>query len=394
MKIKLKGRYIALIGIALLGLLIYLPEPRDTLIKRTLPEPLAVWYGIWQWQGLKTEQLHPIVLDLAASEDPKKLAFAALLGASLEQKEIDKEVKESSQNVVNSETFEKPSEDNRDDTSKLLDDAVKYVKKREEIEEKREKEGRRVIAQETLNSWQKMALEKAAADDVWVFSMLANFGSVDETVREQAIVRWQQAEPENLAPLLHQQGLSANELFERSKTRHQFIEYNYPILRWMYQTLLQQRPNQQKNIATELIGIDTATSIILTKPLLDVCKKNPPEQASENWHSCRFIAQTLRQSSGSSAIPPLIGTSILQTLANDENEKQIFHNERAYLGWLINKPSQHIMGVRFAEKYLKRLQDENINSEQQAIESFLLQEGLPLKPDEESLKPFLEKYKQ
>jgi len=349
MKIKQKGRYIALIGIALLGLLIYLPEPRDTLIKRALPEPLAVWYGIWQWQGLKTKQLHPVVLDLAKSEDPKKRVFAALLGEVLEDRAI-------------------------------------------------EEGGRQLITQETLDNWRKMALEKAEPDDVWVFYMLAAFGAAKsesaKAVREQAILRWQQAEPNNLAPLLHQQGLSTSELFERSKTRQQFIEYNHPILRWMYQTLLQQLPNQQKSITTELIGIDMATSVIFAKPLLGVCKKNPPEHSSENWQSCRFIAQILRQSSSSSAIPPIIGNSILLTLANDEAERQILLNERAYFGWLIEQPTQHMGGVRLLEQYSQRLQDENIHSELQAIEHFLLQEGLPLKPDEEGLKPFLERYKQ
>jgi len=389
----MKGRYIGLwAGIALLGLLGVLGKIYE---KELMTLRFGPWYGIQEWQGLETEQLHPVVLDLAASEDPKKLVFAALLGAVLEDKEIEKAVEQPS---IDKAMFSETPEDKSkgwENTAKSFDD---YSKKRQAIEQKREKEGRQIIAQETLDNWQKMALEKAAADDVWVFSMLATFGAAKsesaKAVREQAIVRWQQAEPDNLAPLLHQAGLSADELFERSKTRHQFIEYNYPILRWMYQTLLQQLPNQQKNITAELIGIDAATNIILAKPLLDVCKKNPPEHTSADWQSCRFIAKTLRQSSGSSTIPPMMGTAILRTLSNDEAEKQIFVNESAYFGWLISQPTQHMKGVRYLEQYLKRLQDENINSSLQAIESFLLQEGLPLKPDEESLKPFLERYKQ
>jgi len=358
----MKGRHIGLwAGIALLGLLGVLGE----LIRPALAESYAPWDGMEEWFSPEPVQIEKIARDLAASGDAKKLAFAAILGQTLENRFGSK---------------------------------GQYVRSLEHLEESPEEKSEHAMPQETLDNWQKMALEKAKPDDVWVFSMLATFGAAKsesaKAVREQAIVRWQQAEPDNLAPLLHQQGLSTSELFERSKTRHQFIEYNYPILRWMYQTLLQQLPNQQKSITTELIGIDSATSVILAKPLLEFCKKNPPEHSSADWHSCRFIAQTLRQSPSSSAIPPIIGTNILQIVASDEAEKQIFNNERAYFGWLLEQPTQHMDGVRLLEQYSQRLQDENINSELQAIESFLLQEGLPLKPDEESLKPFLEKYKQ
>jgi len=389
----MKGRYIGLwAGIVLLGLLGVLGKIYEKSLMTAIYDP---WHGIQDWQGLETEQLHPVVLDLAASEDPKKLAFAAILGAILEDKEIEKALE---QPFIDSAIFGKTAENKSkgwERTTKSFDD---YSKKRHEIAEKREKEGKRVITQETLDNWRKMALEKAAPDDVWVFSVLATFGAAKsnnaKAVREEAIFRWQQAEPDNLAPLLHQPGLSASELFERSKTRHQFVEHNYPILRWMYQTLLQQRPNQQKNIAAQLMEIDAATAIFPDKPLMDVCKKNPPQPSSADWQSCRFIAKTLRQSSSSSAIPPILGTAILQTLTNDETEKQLFANERAYFSWLLNQQTLQMKGVRFLEHYLKRLQDKNINSERQAIESFLLQEGLPLKPDEESLKPFLERYKK
>jgi len=342
------------------------------------------WYGIHEWEGLETEQLHPIVLDLAASEDPKKLVFAAMLGAILEDKEIEKALEKSAQPVIDTAIFGKSDEDKSkgwENTAKSLEN---YSNKRDEVTKKREKKGRQLITQETLDNWRKMALEKAAADDVWVFYMLTAFGAAKsesaKAVREQAILRWQQAEPNNLAPLLHQQGLSTSELFERSKTRHQFIEYNYPILRWMYQTLLQQLPNQQKSITTELIGIDSE-SLILAQSLLGVCKKKPPEHSSENWQSCRSIAQILRQSSSSTTISRIIGISILQALASDDAEKQILDDEYAHIKWLIKQGGQHIDGVRLFENFLLRLQDNAINSEIQAIENFLRKEGLPLKED-------------
>jgi len=373
-------------GIALLGLLgvllTLLPEPRNTLIRWALPENYAVWYGIWEWSGLEAEQLHPVVLNLAASEEPRKLAFAAMLGIILEDKAIEKEVE---QPIIDSALFSETPEDKSkglENTAKSFDN---YSKKYQAIAENRAKEGKQLIPQETLDNWRKMALEKAAPDDVLLFNMLATYGLAKsdsaKAIREEAILRWQQAEPNNLAPLLYQQAFSVQELLEQAKTRHHYQEYNYAILRWMYQTLLQQLPNKQKNIATELIGIDAAAAFPIIKPLIEFCKKNPPEQVSADWQLCHSMAQKLREQPVNTLMR-IVGISILQTLLENDVEKNALDNERAHIDWLFEQSRKHMNGVRIFEHNLQRLQDENINSELQKVEDFLRKEGLLLKTTE------------
>jgi len=383
----MKKRYI-LAGVALLGLLGLLAELffKKELITLIRGADVAAWYGIQEWTGLKTKQLYPVVLDLAASEEPRKLAFAALLGATLEEKEIAKEIAKETEKSAPIVFDNALSGDTPEDKSKALKSAAKsisaYSDKREEIRKKREKEGRQVIPQETLDSWRKMALEKSAPDDVLLLNMLATFGTVKsdtaKAVRDEAIIRWQKAEPDNLVPLFHQQTLSVNELLEQGKTRYHYQEYNYPISRWMYQTLLQQLPKQQKAIAAEVLGFEVAVTFPNIKQLIDFCKKNPPEYSSEKWQLCLSLAQKLREKS-SNTIIHMMGTSILQTLASSDAEQQILDNEKTHIQEMLKQKNDLINGVDIFKNYLQRLQDETINSELQEFKDFLRKEGLPLK---------------
>jgi len=375
-------------GIALLGLLgvllALLPEPRNTLIRWALPEKYADGYGLWEWSGLEIEQLHPAVLALAASEEPRKLAFAAMLGILLEKKAIEKEVE---QPVIDGTMFGETSEEKSKGLENTAKSFTNYSKKYQAIAENRAKEGKPLIPQETLDNWRKMALEKAAPDDVLLFNMLSTFGAAtsdnNQTVREKAILRWQQAEPDNLAPLLYQDELSIQQIFEQAKTRRHYQEYHYPIMRWMYQTLLQQLPNQQKRITVELMGIDAAIAIPNMKSLLNLCKKSPPPLSSADWQSCYSIAQQLHEQS--STIPRMVGIHILQILSESYAEKNRLGVEQEHIRWLLKQQSEHMKGfLPMLEYYLLRLQDKTINGELQGIEYFLQKEGLPLKATKNS----------
>jgi len=338
-------------GIALLGLLgvllALLPEPRNTLIRWALPEKYTVWYGIWEWSSLEPAQIEQIARNFAASGDAKKLAFAAILGQTLGERFGSKG------------QYARPFGQSPEEKSEYA------------------------MPQETLDNWRKMALEKAAPDDVLLLNMLATYGVAKnnsaKAVSDEAILRWQQAEPDNLAPLLHQQTLSIQELLEQAKTRHHYQEYNYAISRWMYQTLLQQLPNQQKSISTEVMGIEGDARFYNIKPLIDFCMKSPPKRSSQDWRLCQSIAQKLREKS-SDTVVGIAGISILYTLANSDAEKQTLDNERAYIRETLKQKDSLTNGVKIFKNYLLRLQDESINSELQEIEYFLQKEDLPLKP--------------
>jgi len=384
----MKKRYIWA-GIALLGLLGLLAELffKKELITLIRGADVAAWYGIEEWSGLTTKQLYPVVLDLAASEEPRKLAFAALLGAILEEKEIEEEAEKSAPMVFDNAL----SGDTPEDKLKALESAAKsisaYSKKREEIIKNREEEGKQIISQETLDSWQKIALEKAAPDDVLLLNMLATFGLAKsdsaKALQDEAIIRWQQAEPDNLAPLFHQQTLSVQELLEQAKTRDSYQEHHYSISRWMYQTLLPQLPKQQKAITTEIMGLEATATFPNIRTLVDFCKKNPPEHASEKWQLCLSLAQKLREKS-SNTVMHLVGILILQTLASSDAEKQILDNEKTHIREMLKQKDDLINGVGIFKNYLQRVQDEAINSELQEVKDFLRKEGFSLKASEEN----------
>jgi len=338
-------------GIALLGLLGLLTELffKKEFIALTRGADVAAWYGVQEWFSPEPAQIEQVARDFAASGDAKKLAFAAILGQTLEERFGSK---------------------------------GQYARS---LEQSPEEKSEHAMPQETLDNWRKMALEKAAPDDVLLLNMLATYGLAKsdkaKAVREEAILRWQQAEPDNLAPLLYQQTLSVQELLEQAKTRHYYQEYHYAISRWMYQTLLQQLPKQQKAITSEVLGIEAAAAFVNIKPLVDFCKKNPPERSSQDWRLCQSIAQKLREKS-SDAVVRIVGISILQTLLEQDVEKTMLDNERAHIRWLLEQETKHINGVRIFERYWQRLQDETINSKLQEIEDFLRKEGLPLKATE------------
>jgi len=333
------GISIALLG--LLGVLLKFKQAPD------LSAAQAIWQGAHEWFSPEPAVIEHIARDLAASGDAKKLAFAAILGQTLEDR------------------FGSKGE---------------YARALGE-----EGKSEYAMEQDTLDNWREAALEKAA-DDVWTLNMLATFGPFKsdnaKAVREQALLRWQQAEPNNLVPLLHQQTRSADAFFVQAQRRNQFDDHSYPILRWMYQTLLQQRPHEAKGMTSVMIDIQVGTEIPMNKIPREVCRNNPPEPASLQWEQCQSIAQTLRQAaSASSLVANSVGISVLKALATHDAEKQVLNEEDAYIRGLLKQRSKHMNGVVALKHYQHRLQNENINGELQEIEHFLLQEGLPLKPE-------------
>jgi len=305
----------------------------------------GAWYGIHEWMNPTPKRVRQAAENLAASEDAKKLAFAAILGQRLEER---------------------------------FGLNGKYARP---FNSAPEIKSEHAMPQETLDNWRKAALGKVAADDVQTLFMLATFvpfkSDTAKAVRKEAFLRWQQAEPDNLATLLYQETLPVDELLEQAQTRSQFVDYNYPISRWMYQTLLQQLANKPKSVVTEIMLIEGLSGFPSIFKITETCKKNPPERNSVKWQQCKSIAQKMREQS-SNTILRVAGISILKNLSDDK-EKNIFDNEREHIMWLHDQRKKLVKGVQAFERFKQRLEDESINSEQQDMEDLLRKKGLPLK---------------
>jgi len=329
------------------------------------PQAYWDWYDVYEWRLPPRKQVRQLAQDLAATGDAKKLAFAALLARTLDDRLDD---------------------DGMTVATSILQDS----------EEKQSSEY--AMPQETLDEWRKAALAKAVADnDVWALYMLSvfNFGTKSDSIkalREEAVLRWQQAEPDNLAALLYQDGLSAQEIFGQAETRKQWREYQYPILRWMYQTLLQQLPEREKSFPVMLIEIEAGISFPRVRPLMETCKKNPPQPHSPLWQQCKSTAQILHEHA-SDAVARSIGLSISRTLTDDEAEKDRLGNEWAYIRWILRQGEDNLNLPKIFNSYLQRLQDESINSELQDIERRLLLEGVSLQPQEQDIKAIMDEFK-
>jgi len=346
----MKQRYIGIgAAIALLCLVSVLFKPKE-----------SAWGAHWdrkfimlnlEWPYLPPAQIKQVAQDLAASQDPQKLAFAAILAQKLDSR---------------------------------FDKHCAYAPFLTQCSAEKSPHA---LPQETLDGWRKMALEKAAPDDVWTLSMLATFGpwksDSAERIRNKASIHWQQAELTNLVPLLllYQPALSIDEFFEQAKTRHQFVGHNYAIRRWMYQTLLQQLPDAEKSIVAEIVNIMVDTTLSGNRLLFKICRNNPPERASVKWQQCQSIAQILLHQDVN-FLARIDGISILKNLANSDAEKQALDEEMVDFHWLIREGVFHLERVsNIYERSLYVLQDANINNKQQEMERLLLRYGLPLKPE-------------
>jgi len=297
---------------------------------------------------LTPSQLKRVVQDLATSQDAKKLAFAAILGQTL---------------------------DRRDSQLCQYFQFLRHCMERKSAQ---------AIPQEILDGWREAALEKAIAhNDVWALNMLATFDRTEESdrskaVHDAAVLHWQKIEPENLAPFLYQGRIFGNDLYKQAITRSHFTEYNYPIVRWMYQTLSQQLPHQQKAIAQTVLGIEA--DIPWPDYIMMLCMNDPPK-ISLDEKTCRHVGKLLREQQTSTPLLNARGIQVLRKSATDV-EKQTLDEELAYFRELWKGEAN----VYTIDDYLLRLQDETINSLQQEMESRAGTQGrlLPPRPEKDS----------
>jgi len=305
-------------------------------------QDLWSFYRANEWfEGKGQQQWVQAIRTLAQSGEPRQLAFAALLA---------------------------------DDWARDLDSDLPA-----ELTV-RNRENRQPIAPPSvIQSWRQTALQRAQTDDVLLFAMLASFNhganSSGQNLQQEALRRWQQAEADNLVPLLYAK-LPAAELLQKAGTRGRASAHGYAVQRWMYRTLQGQLADApQEGVALMVEGFWLGGAVPDFSSLLKTCR-DPEAIAAEYAQDCRHIGEVLHEQS-ESLILRAIGIALLKKQATGAAELQVLDNERAHIRWLTKQRTG--LSLLKAPRYaLMVLQDPAINGEQQEIESILRLEGLPI----------------
>ena len=242
--------------------------------------------------------------------------------------------------------------------------------------------------------WLQLGSARAGSDVLANMLVLQAADGVDAAIRTQASDRWQQLEPDNLAPLLAG-GSQVDAWLPHSGAFTRMDFHYYEQLRWTQATLVAHPPRGEELAifgGTDMAPDTTATlhaadllavAMPALQPLYTACHGDALEATVTRAAECRHVGEIAAERSDIS-LASAIGLSLLQ--ADDESSPQLTdaRERRRRLDWRMLEwgriaASQPDHG---AAQFVRLLRDPAIRSEQDLIERVLAEAGVPLDPPE------------
>ncbi len=282
--------------------------------------------------------------NLAASGEPRSLAYAALL---------------------------------RDADRALRDDAADNVDPR-------------------VREWRALAFQRAGADVV-TLAFLAAGAPVDDPAAQQALARWRQLQPDNAAPWMYANEVDATQLQALIGLRRADFLLN-ERLRWLIDRHRADPPTPAEaavlypggdGMPVSLEGYVAAYAVGLLIP-------NPMSlQSGSVWHQCRAVAVDSNtepaRACGALAdaligadnrLMEIVGAGLARELAPDASAQRAAEEVSRRIDWQTNALGRIVATQRQDSEAVtvQAILDPAVSSERQVVEQQLRAAGIPLDP--------------
>lgn len=248
------------------------------------------------------------------------------------------------------------------------------------------------IVDAKIARWLEQA-ERAGANDTVVIALtLPLLRAIDPQRHADAVRRWRDAEPDNLAPLLHA-GLSGEALLEAARGTVRSQDHFFEIVRLTAQVVerprsgpvarvLQRvaRPAGEGGRATYAATLGTR---IASANLPQYAELTRPCRGAEGMRrlQCRHIGEVL-STRGGTLMERLVGVSLLRDTAEDDAQRAQAAALRRRYDWLIARNAE--LSGRDLEDHAARLLAQvgkaPPSSEVEMLERLLLDLGIPSEP--------------
>lgn len=242
-------------------------------------------------------------------------------------------------------------------------------------------------------AWLRAAASRAGAD-VIANQLLIAAAPADDPIRVEAARRWQAAEPDNLAPLLHA-GLTIEALLAQARTATRADAGMYPAVRWIAVAWRRHPPGAAEQAAMtggEGFDLDEAAAVsamglwaAAARPdytaLVEACSGQMLRALPARRDGCLHVATLLADHSTSIA-DAHAGLAMLRALAPDAASRGDVDARQRVMDWRMLQwgrlAQQQPRGG--AQQFARLLRDPQILSEQQLAERVLAEGGIAAEP--------------
>jgi hypothetical protein len=245
-----------------------------------------------------------------------------------------------------------------------------------------------------VEQWRSLASARAGKDVLANALLMQADAAPGGAVQAPAAGRWQQLEPDNLAPRLHG-AAPVDSWLPDARKDVRFDMHYYEQARWMQSALLAHPPGAQEAVALadgqELpaeasaalmaMGMLAATATPQLQPLFRACQGDALASAPTRREDCRHVASIMADASDTS-LGRSIGIALLQSTAATPAQAADADARRSRLDWQMQQwgrisASQPFQG---ASELADLLRDPAIRDEQALVERVLGEAGVPLDP--------------
>lgn len=242
-------------------------------------------------------------------------------------------------------------------------------------------------------AWLRAAAAKAGADAIANQLLIAAAAKADP-IRLEAARRWQAAEPDNLAPLLHA-GLTIDALLAQARGATRADTGMYPAVRWIAEAWRRHPPGAAEQAAMaggEAFDLDEAAAMSAMAvwaaaampdyaALVEGCSAQMLRAQPARRDGCLHVARLLADGATSIA-DEHAGLAMLRALAGAAAERDEVDARQRAMDWRMLQwgrlAQQQPRGG--AGQFARLLRDPRIRSEQQLVERVLAEGGVAADP--------------
>ena len=247
------------------------------------------------------------------------------------------------------------------------------------------------IVDAKIARWLEQAERSGADDPVAIALTLPLLRSIDAQRHADAVQRWRDAEPDNLAPLLHA-GLSADALLEAARGTYRSDDHFTQILRLTAQVVERPRSGPVGRVLQRVVdagegGRSTYAATLGT----GIAAANLPQyadltracRAPEGLRrlQCRHVGEAMSLRGGT-LLERIVGIRLLQETAEDDAQRGQAAALRRRYDWLTARNAE--LSRRdledHASRMLAQLRTTPVPGEVEMLEHLLLDLGIPTEP--------------
>lgn len=243
-----------------------------------------------------------------------------------------------------------------------------------------------------ITRWLDNAERLGADDPVAIVLTLPLLRAADPQRHADAVRRWRDAEPDNLAPLLHA-GLSGDALLQAARGTARSQDYFFEVVRLTAQVVERPRSGPVARILQRVVESEgpgrrsayaaTLGTGIAAANIPQYAELTRPCRSAEGMRrlQCRHVGEVMNVRGGT-LIERLVGVALLRDTAENDTQRAEAAALRRRYDWLVARNAE--LTARdledHATRLLAELRDTPVPSEVEALERLLLGAGVASEP--------------